>query len=47
MKYQEPNYKLVVFEVEDILTSSKEKYEIKQDDDGNGSVIINASNLFR
>lgn len=47
MKYQEPNYKLVIFEVEDILTSSNEKYEIEQDDDGNGSVIINASNLFR
>ena len=47
MKYIAPKYEVGTIEVKDIITASSDKYEVKTNDDGSGSVIMNASNLFR
>ena len=47
MKYVTPKYEIAVIETEDILTASSEKYEIEQNNDGSGNVIMNAFDLFR
>ena len=48
MKYVTPKYESVIIEAKDVITSStaSNKYEIEQEDNGKGNVIINASNLF-
>ena len=47
MKYVKPKIEISVIETEDILTASSEKYEIEQNNDGSGNVIMNAFDLFR
>ncbi|MBQ3588938.1 MAG: hypothetical protein II980_00655 [Clostridia bacterium] len=47
MKYLAPKYEIATLEASDIITASSDKYEVKTNDDGSGSVIMNASNLFR
>ena len=47
MKYIAPKYEVAIIETEDILTASLEKYEIEQNNDGSGNVIMNAFDLFR
>ena len=50
MKYIAPKYEMAVIETEDIITASinqGSKYEIEQNDDGSGNVIMNAFDLFR
>ncbi len=47
MKYVTPKYEVAVVETEDILTASSEKYEIEQNNDGSGNVIMNVFDLFR
>ena len=50
MKYVTPKYEVAVVETEDILTASSGQaanYEIEQKDDGSGSIIMNAFDLFR
>ena len=47
MKYVTPKIEISVIETEDILTASSEKYEIEQNNDGSGNVIMNAFDLFR
>lgn len=47
MKYVTPKYEVAIIETEDILTASSEKYEIEQNNDGSGNVIMNAFDLFR
>ena len=47
MKYITPKYEISVVETEDILTASSEKYEIKKNDDGSGSIIMDALSIFR
>ena len=46
MKYIAPKYENATLEVKDIITASSDKYEVKTNNDGSGSVIRNASNLF-
>ena len=46
MKYITPKYEIATLEVNDIITASSDKYEVKTNDDGSGSVIMNAYNLF-
>ena len=47
MKYIAPKYEVSVVEAVDILTASSEKYEVEQNNDGSGNVIMNAFDLFR
>ena len=47
MKYVTPKHEVAIIETEDILTASSEKYEIEQNNDGSGNVIMNAFDLFR
>ncbi len=50
MKYATPKYETAVIETEDILTASSNqasKYEIVQNDDRSGNVIMNALDLFK
>lgn len=45
MKYVTPKYELTVPKVEDIILSAQ-KYEIEENDDGSGNVIISTTDLF-
>ena len=45
MRYEAPKYEMILLETENILASS-EKFEIQENDDGSGNVIMNAFNLF-
>ena len=47
MKYVTPRYEQTVIEAKDILTASSDKYEIEQNDNGSGNVIMNALDIFR
>ena len=50
MKYQEPKYNITVMETEDVIAASSAqtvKYEVEQNNDGSGNVIMTASNLFK
>lgn len=49
MKYVTPKYENVLIEVKDVITSStaSNKYEIEQEDNGKGNVIMDALNIFR
>ena len=47
MKYVAPRYEKTIVETEDILTASSEKYEIKKNNDGSGSIIMDALSIFR
>ena len=46
MKYIAPKYEIATLEAKDIITASNNKYEVKTNNDGSGSVIMNAYNLF-
>ena len=45
MKYVTPKFEITVLETEDILASS-EKYEIEQNSNGSGNIIMDAFNIF-
>ena len=49
MKYVTPKYENILIETKDVITSStaSNKYEIEQEDDGKGNVIMDALNIFR
>ena len=47
MKYVTPRYEQTVIKAKDILTASSEKYEIEQNNNGSGNVIMNALDIFR
>ena len=49
MKYVSPKYESVLLETKDVITSSvtSNKFEIEQEDNGKGNVIMNALDLFR
>lgn len=47
MKYITPKYELTAIETEDVVAASSEKYEIQKNDDGSGSIIMSAFDLFR
>ena len=49
MKYATPKYESVLIETKDIITASgtSNKFEIEQEDNGKGNVIMNALDLFR
>ena len=47
MKYVTPRYEQTNVETKDIITASSDKYEIEQNEDRNGSVIMIAFDLFR
>ena len=47
MKYVTPKFEITVLETEDILSASSEKYEIEENDDGSGNIIMDAFNIFR
>ncbi len=47
MKYETPKYKAVIVETKDVITASTDKYEIEQNDNGTGNVIMNALDLFK
>ena len=49
MKYATPKYESVIIETKDVITSSttSNKFEIEQEDNGKGNVIMNALDLFR
>ena len=47
MKYVAPRYEQAIVETKDIITASSDKYEIEQNDNGSGNVIMKAFDLFR
>ena len=49
MKYATPKYENVLIEAKDVITSStaSNKFEIEQEDNGKGNVIMDAINIFR
>ena len=47
MKYEAPKYEKQVIEADEIMSASNEKYEIKEEENGEGSVIMNAFDLFK
>ncbi|MBO5357201.1 MAG: hypothetical protein J6A95_05480 [Clostridia bacterium] len=49
MKYITPKYEVSIIETEDILTASSgqnEKYEVTQNADGSGDILMEISKLF-
>jgi hypothetical protein len=46
MKYVSPKYEISELEACDIIMSN-EKYEVQNNNDGSGNVIMNAVDLFR
>ena len=46
MKYVSPKYELSVIEAKDVLTLSTDEYEVVNNEDKSGSVVMNASGLF-
>ena len=48
MKYVTPKYENAIIETKDVITSSvtSNKFEIEQEDNGKGNVIMNALDLF-
>ena len=49
MKYVSPKYESILIETKDVITASvtSNKFEIEQEDNGKGNVIMNALDLFR
>ena len=47
MKYVTPRYEQTTVETKDIITASSDKYEIEQNDNGSGNVIMKALDIFR
>ena len=49
MKYESPKYENTIIETKDVITASttNSKYEIEQEDNGKGNVIMDAINIFR
>ena len=47
MKYVAPRYEQTNVETKDIITASSDKYEIEQNDNGSGNVIMKALDIFR
>ena len=47
MKYEAPKYEKLALITDEIMSASNEKYEIKEEENGEGSVIMNAFDLFR
>ena len=50
MKYVTPKYEAHIVETEDILTASSGQtanYEVEDNKDGTGNVIVDALNIFR
>ena len=47
MKYVAPRYEQTTVETKDIITASSDKYEIEQNDNESGNVIMNALDIFR
>ena len=47
MKYEAPKYELIIIKANDIITASNDKYEIEQNDNGSGNVIMNAFDIFK
>ena len=50
MKYVTPKYEMAVIETEDILTASSGQtanYEVEDNNDGTGNVIVDALSIFR
>ena len=50
MKYVTPKYEVAVIETEDILTASSGQtanYEVEDNNDGTGNVIVDALSIFR
>ena len=49
MKYVTPKYEMAVIETEDVLLASSGQianYEIKENDDGSGNILIDMGKLF-
>lgn len=47
MKYAAPQYEKAVIKATDIIAASSDSYEIEQNDNGNGNIIMKAANLFK
>lgn len=50
MKYVTPKYEVATIETEDILTASSGQtanYEVEDNKDGTGNVIVDALSIFR
>ena len=46
MKYVPPKYERAFIKTQDVLTASTNRFEIKQNENGTGNVIMNALDLF-
>ena len=46
MRYDSPKYEIILLETENILAASSERFEIQENEDGSGNVIMNAFDLF-
>ena len=46
MKYIAPSYEAFVYEAEDILTLSSEKFTIEGTESGKGNIFVNAFDIF-
>ena len=46
MKYVPPKYERAFIKTQDVLTASNNIFEIKQNENGTGNVIMNALDLF-
>ncbi len=47
MKYVTPKYEALFLGAKNILTASNDKYEIEQNENGSGNVIMNALDIFK
>jgi len=50
MKYVTPKYEVAIVETEDILTASSGQtanYEVEDNKDGTGNIIVDALSIFR
>ena len=47
MKYITPKYENAIIETKDVITASGEKFQVEENENGVGKVIINAFDIFK
>ena len=47
MKYATPKYESVLIETKDVLTVSGEKFQVEENENGIGNVIMKALDIFK
>ena len=47
MKYASPKYENAIIETKDVITASGEKFQVEENENGTGNVIMKALDIFK